>query len=135
MQSANGTGRGCAIYVSGGQNGSAAIAEQLDKCRAIAERNGWAVDDDLIFVDRDRSSKSQALTGLTHLMGAATRRRMDRVIMEHPGRLSRGVKGLRFLLQTFATQAYTSTSPIGGQRRPTLPNCSATSRRWPYSPS
>jgi DNA invertase Pin-like site-specific DNA recombinase len=102
MQSAKGTGRGCAIYVSGGQNGSTAITKQLDRCRAIAECNGWAVEDDLIFVDRNRSSKSRGLPGLTRLMGAATNRRMDRVIIEHPGRLCRGVKGIRFLLQTFA---------------------------------
>lgn len=102
MQSADATQKGCVIYVSSGQNGAPAIMEQLDKCRAIAERNGWVIEDDLIFVDKNRSIESQALPGLTRLMSAATNRRMERVIIEHPSRLCRGVKGIRFLLQTFA---------------------------------
>jgi predicted site-specific integrase-resolvase len=46
--------------------------------------------------------KSHALLGLTGLMSAETNRRIDRVIIEHPDRLCRGVKGIRFLLQIFA---------------------------------
>lgn len=72
---------------------------QVEKVRAMAVVQG--VDLSEVIVDRGESAKNLDRPGMTHLLDLVNRKAIDRVIVAKLDRLTRSVKDLASLLETF----------------------------------
>ncbi len=83
----------CAAYArfSSDRQSPSSITDQIRKCREFAERQGWCLDDQHIYMDEAVSGATDDRAGLRQLLAAATARPrpFDVVLIDDTSRLSR----------------------------------------------
>lgn len=78
------------------------IDDQLRVCTLFAQKQGWAIDTDLVCTDYAASGASAVRAGLERLMGLVRRKAIDVLLVEASDRLSRDIGDSSRILKELA---------------------------------